>query len=191
MYRNSSSSRCILNCFVSTVFVAAGFSLGGGVVDAATMVLTSDVAGVYTYQIQVSAGQQLFFNIGDRINFTGLSGVTGASVSGLDFLGNLTTCGVTATTVCFGAPNPFDLDNITNSNIDFGSLIIDSTATQLGNISYSLDNNPNSGLNGEVSGPVSGGATAPEPASEALSALALIVLPAFVKRRLTARKTAL
>jgi hypothetical protein len=121
----------------------------------------------------------MFFNIGDRLTFTGLTGVTGASVGGLDLSGSFTTCGVTATSVCFGAASLIDLDNITNGTVTFNDLVIDSTSTSIGSVLYSYSNG-NSG--GEVGGPVGSSSSTPEPGTlPLLAAGAILSLFSFIK----------
>jgi hypothetical protein len=117
----------------------------------ASVILTSSSGGVYTYEFAIAPGNQLFFGIGDRITFTGLVGVTNASVSGPDLAGGLTTCGITATSVCFGAPSPLDLDNISSSTVDFGTLIIDAPGTTVGSVLYTLS------VDGTMTGGETGG----------------------------------
>ena len=111
------------------------------------------------------------FDTGERINFTGLTGITGASVGGPDLSGSFTTCGVTSTTVCFGAANPIDLDNIGNSTQIFGTLVIDSTSTDVGSVFYAFSNADRG--KGEIDGPV--GSSAPEPATLPLLSAGLIL----------------
>ena len=178
------------NLFPARLILIAGLVIASFTLDvpahAGIVTLESAANGVYNYVFDVPAGQQVFFNIGDRIIFSDLAGVTGASVSGPDLAGDLTTCGVTATSVCFGAPNPLDLDNITNNTISFGTLTIDSTDTTVGNVFYKLEASP--ATSGDIGGPVAGIGAIPEPGSFPLLSGGLILLLFGIGRKRIASK---
>jgi len=164
----------------AAVLALALFSASPGA-QAATLVLESASGGVYTYGFQLAAGEQLFFNTGDRITLTGLFGVTGASVGGPDLSGSLTTCGVTATSVCFGSPGLLDLDNISGATEDFGVLTIDSSSTTTGSVNYSLVGA--TPIAGEVGGPAAGSSSVPEPPTIPLFLGCTLLLGSLRKRR--------
>jgi hypothetical protein len=153
---------------------------------AASITLASSGGGVYDYDLTVNSGEAVYFLQGQTITLSGLSGVTGASVSNV--LGiSFTVSSVSSTSVefaqtlapssGFGGPGTY------------GTLVVDSTAPT-GTVDYSIDystmTTPGGGLipatiSGTVDGPVA--AAVPEPATWAMALLGFAGLGFAAHRR--------
>jgi hypothetical protein len=154
-------------------------SLGGS---APAFVLESNSGGVYDYSLVVPGGTAFDIQSGQTMVLSGLSGVTGAAISGVledSLCGGfgLTLSGFTASSVtltnsssdqCFYGPGGTD-----------ANLEIDSSVTTLGTVNYAIENPPGGFYTGTTEGPV-----APEPGAGALLLTGIAALGAGYRLRL-------
>jgi hypothetical protein len=143
---------------------------------APTITLASSGGGVYEYDIDAPAGA--FFSLDQTITLSGLSGVTGASVS--DSLTDFSVSSINSTSVTFeqtGAAN-----GVAFGSGNWGTLVVDSPVLTTGTVDYSMMvvGAPN-GISGMVEGPV--GAAVPEPATWAMALLGFAGLSFAARRR--------
>jgi hypothetical protein len=147
------------------------------------IVLESQSGGVFDYELSVPSGIDFSSNTA-AIVLSGLSGVTGATVSG-DLAAN---CGVAIS--IFLVPS-FTSTSVTLTTGDgvcltsagtLGTLSVTSSVTTTGTVNYALNTETNGTESGTVQGPVA--SAAPEPATlpTLVTALATFV---FVRRRKT------
>jgi hypothetical protein len=137
---------------------------------------------VYNYGLTLAPGETVAIGSNDTITLSGLSGVTGASVS--DF--PLSVCftvksftpssAVYAQTIggtCFfaeGAVGPQP-----------GTLVVDSSVLTLGTVDFSMQTSNEGTVSGTTQGPVA--AAIPEPASLVLLGTALLELAGLARRK--------
>ena len=139
-----------------------------------TFILESSNNGVYDYSLAGPLNSAANILTGQTMVLDGLSGVTGASVTGAlenTFCGDfgLSLSGFTATSVtlvdsgssCFYGPGG------TSANLE-----IDSSVTTLGTVNFTIQH-PGGSFTGTVQGPVE---SAPEPTSSFLVIIGLVAL---------------
>ena len=149
--------------------------------DSFSLSLVSSGGGIYDYGITVPGFSAAIFDANQTITLTGLSGVTGASVSGVLFDGDF-RASFTSTSVTFDQTNGFALLNPVSVPFTFGVFLVDSTAP-LGTVNWS-GQAASGTFSGTVGGPVAGVAT-PEPSSVALMLLGVGLV--FVMRKRNSR----
>jgi hypothetical protein len=130
----------------------------------ATLTLTSSGAGVYDYGLTVGPEDTVQFNPNQTITLSGLSGVTGASVSGV--LSGFTVQSVNATSTVFAEPGntTTGFSNPNTVPITVGTLIVDSSVLTPGTVDFSLETSDGT-ITGTTQGPV---AAVSEPGSTLL-----------------------
>ena len=143
--------------------------------------IVSQVGGTYNYELTLTNGTgDIFFTAGQQLTVTGLSGVTGDSLSG-SAAGIYSTCGFTATSACFSVTSDTVLGPATGSDDNFPTFTITSTVLTTGSVNYQIQTNGTIGsmtptnFNGMVTGPV-GVASTPEPATIGMFAIGLALL---------------
>lgn len=144
--------------------------------DSSSLTLISSGSGIYDYGITVPGGQDISFLQNQTITLTGLSDVTGASVSGALLGDSFAVSSFTSTSVTFVQTGIAGFSGA----ITFGDFLVDSTAP-LGTVNWSMETQSGT-LSGTVGGPV---ATAPEPSSAALMLLGVGLV--FVMRKRNSR----
>jgi hypothetical protein len=165
----------VLNMRTLTLLAVLGSAVS---LHAGTIGLVSNGGGTYSYEI-VAANGEAFGKAGGEVTFSGMSGVTGESVSSvIMILNQYTTCGFTSTTACFQADSV--VQNGTGGVATQGNLDITSTILTTGLINYSLQTNLGT-FTGQVLGPVAATAPVPEPGSLTLLALGGFGI-AFIRR---------
>jgi hypothetical protein len=135
---------------------------------AASITLTSSSAGVYNYGLGVAWDEYPAFVTGQTIVLSGLSGVTGASVSDTVAAWGFTES-FTPTSVTFRAG-----ENVTFSSGAgeiFGTFVVGSSVLTTGAVNYSFETNNMGDFTGTVYGPV---AAVPEPSTWAMMILGFL-----------------
>lgn|SRR5262245_52756835 len=170
------SPRFWLPILVASAVLALGLAPSAKA-DTFSISLISSGSGLYDYAITVQPGSTAIFNKFETISFTGLSGVTGASVGGvLGVASAFTVQSFTSSSVTFVQSEV----GVVSIGITVGDLVIDSTAP-LGTVGWSGTSNGQ--LNsGTVSGPVS--SATPEPSSLLLLAGGLTGLFGLRRKRI-------
>jgi hypothetical protein len=132
----------------------------------ASLTLTSSRGGVYDYGLTVDANEAVEFNQNQTITLSGLSGVTGASVSGelggeLGSPGTFAVQSVNATSAVFKA----ELFGVSfGGPATIGTLVVDSAVLTTGTVDFSLETSDGP-ITGTTQGPV---AAVSEPGSTLL-----------------------
>jgi hypothetical protein len=150
----------IRNRLVAITVVASAFTS----LDAATITLTSQSGGQYTYGILLGANEGLAFIAGNQIVLSGLSGVLDANASSMlgPFFTNVAT---TPDSVIFTDTTGIVYDPLPSSHT-IGTLTVDSSVLTPGPVSFQIQNG-----SGTSSGTVSGPVAVPEPAELGLASL--------------------
>ena len=152
--------RLLAVCALSVAFAAAARPT--------SIVLTSQSGGQFNYAIQLGPNQGLVLQTGNEIILSGLSGVTGASLTGLAFVfGNPVISG---SSVAITDTNPIVFDPVP-SGVTIPALAVISSITSAGPVNYQIQT-----ANGTLSGGVLGPVAVPEPAPLWSGALALAIL---------------
>lgn len=155
--------------------------------DSFSVSLISNGGGVYEYGITLPANNQVDFSgntTSESITISGMSGVTGASVSGLLASFGWSVASFNSSSVTFDiSPFTSDLANFGSVPFTWGTFSIDS-ASPLGTVNWSGNDDAGS-FSGTVGGPVGGIAATPEPGSLSmlLTGIALVGLLYFSPRR--------
>ena len=156
--------------WVPILLVSAVLALGlapSAKADTFSIVFIAGGNGQYDYEITIGANTNVTFLLNEAITFTGLSGVTGASLSGdLGTFGFFTVQSFTSSSVTFVQSGFNPLLTFVNAGNNFpttaGTFVIDSTAP-VGTVDWS--GTASGALNtGTVAGPFSP-VTTPEPSS--------------------------
>jgi hypothetical protein len=130
--------------------IAAGLMATTDAGFATTPTLTSSSSGIYDYGLVVDASG-VTFDQHQTITLSGLSGVTGASVSGdLSFAG-FSVSSFTSDSVVF-AQGVFGSSGFAGPST-FGTFVIDSSVLTTGTVAYSMETDSGT-LSGTVDGPV-------------------------------------
>jgi PEP-CTERM motif len=148
---------------------------------AAVITFTSSSGGVYDYGMLVSSGESVTFHAGDSIVLSGLSGVTGASVSAV-MLASGFTASFTSTSATFTEMTGFATDFVGLGT--YQSLVVDSSVLTTGTVNYNIQNNT---FTGTVDGPV---AAVPEPSTWAMMILGFLGIGYVAYRRKSGRALA-
>lgn len=142
---------------------------------AATIALTSSSNGVYDYGLNTTSSG-IIFSKGQTITLSGLSGVTGALVSGTLSLADFTVQSFSSTSVVF-AETAREADF--GGPATFGTLVVDSSVQTTGIVDYSVVTANEGTLAGTTQGPV----PAPEPGSMLLLGVVLLAFTALAALR--------
>jgi len=162
-----------LGAFCIAVIACAMPCLGQGIVPP-YFALESNSGGVYDYSLvgplslDPPVGGAAAIENGQIMTLTGLSGVTGAELSG-----------ALENTLCNGGSSGLSLSGFTSNSVTlvysassqcfygpggtYGNLEIDSSVTTLGTVNYAIENPPGGFYTGTAQGPVT-----PEPAAGVL-----------------------
>jgi hypothetical protein len=138
--------------------------------------LESQSGDTYDYSLVESGSSPIEVNAGQQIILSGLSGVTGAEVSGTlaSFCPGLTVSfpviTSTSVTVVNGGGGCFFGPNVTD-----GTLAVDSTVTTAGTVNFEIDT-PGGAVDGTTQGPVS---SSPEPSAVQLLGLGALTFAAL------------
>jgi hypothetical protein len=142
------------------------------------VVLSSSGGGVYDYGYLLSNEATVTFDENQTIIISGLSGVTGASVTG-DLSGFMVE-NFASDSVTFVSEIEQAFSNFSGTPFAFGDLIVNSTVLNLGTVDWSAQTTGGT-LNGTAQGP-SAPVTAPEPTSVSLMLLGIGLVIAMRKR---------
>jgi hypothetical protein len=133
---------------------AVGFMATANTCSAAVITLTSSGGGVYDYGIALSGGEIVTFDTGQAITLSGLSGVTGASVTDtLALFGEFKVSSFTPTSVVLThtLSSPATIGPFSGP-VTFGTLVVDSSVLTTGAVDYSIETSSGT-FTGTVDGP--------------------------------------
>jgi hypothetical protein len=131
----------------------------------ASLTLTSSGGGVYDYGLTLDPNEAVLFNPNQTITLSGLSGVTGASVSGtFGDIDLFTVQSFNTTSAVFISPNGVEVLNDDPDPSTFGTLVVDSSVLTPGTVDFSLETTDGP-ITGTTQGPV---AAVSEPGSTLL-----------------------
>jgi hypothetical protein len=153
-----------------------------------SVILESQSGGTYDYDFVAS--QEVDFISGGAgttvIELTGLSGVTGATVSGALATGSLScdlVASYTATTVTVSDEEADPGSCLFYDAGSYGTLQVTSTATTDGTVDFAINDHFATDKDGTVSGPVGAVGATPEPSSLLLLGSGLLGFAGIVGRR--------
>ena len=134
---------------------------------AASITLTSSGGGIYQYGLTLAPGDDVAFFNDAAITLSGLSGVTGASVTGVLSHNCLTVSSVSPASVVYGVPKPCGFMNEGRVTLTDGTLSVNSSAATAGTINFSMQATDGT-VNGLTQGPVVrlGAVPVPEPSRD-------------------------
>ena len=155
---------------IAVVFVLTAFG-GASAAWCDSLSLLSSGSGLYTYGLDVTS-YSLSFGMGQTLTLSGLSGVTGASVSGILASSGWTVESFTSSSVTF-VQSEFGLAGFQSGSqgvATFGAFTVDSSVLTLGTVEYSgqgyTSSSPTANLTpADLSGTVQGPVSTPEPSS--------------------------
>lgn len=135
-----------------SVLMILGLALLAGsescLADPVTLTLTSSSAGVYDYAVTPNPGEQVVFDQNQTIALSGLSGVTGAAVSG-NLANDFTVQSFNATSAVFALKLSVFAFDMTS-----GTLVVDSPVLTTGTVDFSLQTANEGTVMGTTQGPV-------------------------------------
>ena len=148
-------------CLLAALLPIAGLTFGTGQLHAGVLLFqfVSQSGGTYNYELTLTnPSGDIFLNAGQHITLTGLSGVTGESISGGAAGFYDTTCGFTSTSACFNLTSNTAIGPASGSNVNIPTFTVTSSVLTTASVNWLVQSE---GTDGATPTPFSGTTTGP------------------------------